>query len=185
MVLIPGAGVSTGFYTDPMTSVQEMANLRLWVVAPSFSSKLCILDCTTPDLCFELNDKIVDVIDQARHAGYTGPKDTFFLAGHSLGGACAATYTTAYNNTDTTILANIMYGTYVTDQDVGSWSKPVMTVGAELDGGLGRPGNLLHSIYSADSVAEQNGGIYGTEQMEKKPVLILKGLDHSDFCPGF
>ena len=109
-----------------------------------------------------MNDKINDVIAKAVVAGYSGPKNTFYLAGHSLGGECASTYTQAYNNTDTTILANIMYGTYVTDQDVAGWSLPVMTVGAELDGGLGRPGNLLHSIYSADSTAtNQNGGIYG------------------------
>jgi hypothetical protein len=62
---------------------------------------------------------------------------------------------------------------------------PVFTVGAELDGGLGRPGNLLNSIDSSDKAAQQNGGVGSDWQMTEKPVAILKGLNHSDFCPGF
>lgn len=186
MVLIPGANVATSYYTDPMAAVQEFTNLRLWVVVPAFTTKLCIIECATTYTCAPMNSRVNSVISKAVKMGYDGPTDTFFMAGHSLGGTCAATYTQAYNNTDTEhVLGNIIYGSYVTDQEVESWSVPVMTVGAELDGGLGRPGNMLHSIKSSDKAAQANDAVYSDWQMINKPVLILKGMDHSDFCPGF
>ena len=40
------------------------------------------------------------------------------------------------------------------DHDVGSSKIPVFTLGAELDGGLGRPGNLYKSIKSSDAWAK-------------------------------
>ena len=58
-------------------------------------------------------------------------------------------------------------------------------MGAELDGGLGRPGNLLHSIQSSDRAAEEHGAVYSDWQMINKPALIVDRMDHSDFCPGF
>ena len=50
-------------------------------------------------------------------------------------------------------------GGYVKDQDLGSYKIPAFTLGAELDGGLGRPGNLYKSIKSSDAWAELNGGV--------------------------
>ena len=76
-------------------------------------------------------------------------------------------------------------GGYVKDQDVASSKRPVFTLGAELDGGLGRPGNLYKSIQSSDAWAKLNGGINSEKHVSEKPVVILAGADHSDFCPGF
>merc|ERR1712151_483597 len=59
------------------------------------------------------------------------------------------------------------------------------SLGAELDGGLGRPGYLYKSIVSSDSWAAANGGINSSAHVTQKPVVILEGADHSDFCPGF
>ena len=80
---------------------------------------------------------VEDALKEAVRHGYNGSIDKFFLAGHSLGGTCAATYTQAYTDK---VLANILYGSYVTDSNVADWTVPVLTVGAELDGGQGRPG---------------------------------------------
>ena len=129
-----------------------------------------------------MNDTIESALKEAVKAGYKGSTDSFFLAGHSLGGTCASTYTQAYNDK---VLGNIMYGAYVEDQNVADWSKPVLTVGAELDGGMGRPGYILNSIRSSENWAKENGGIFGDSQMIIKPVIILPKLDHSDFSPGY
>lgn len=51
-------------------------------------------------------------ITEAVKQGYSGPVDKFFMAGHSLGGVCASTYTQAYEEN---VLANIVYGSYVTN----------------------------------------------------------------------
>ena len=108
-----------------------------------------------------MNYTIHQALSKAVDQGYEGPTNTFFISGHSLGGAWAATYTQAYNSTSSEIvLGNIIYGSYVTGQDVAGWEVPVLTVGAELDGGLGRPGNLLNSIQSSDKAAKENDKVY-------------------------
>ena len=61
----------------------------------------------------------------------------------------------------------------------------MLTLGAELDGGLGRPGYLYNSVVSSDTWAAENGGINSEAHVTQKPVVILEGADHSDFCPGF
>lgn len=68
---------------------------------------------------------------------------------------------------------------------MADYAVPVFSLGAELDGGLGRPGYLHKSVISSDTWAASNGGINSAEHVAKKPVVILPGLDHSDFCPGF
>jgi len=42
------------------------------------------------------------------------------------------------------------------------------------------------SLNSSDSAAKKQSGEIDTNwQVQNKPVVILYGLDHSDFCPGF
>merc|ERR1711907_833659 len=74
----------------------------------------------------------------------------------------------------------VVLGSYVTDQDVANFPMPVLTLGAQLDGGLGRPGMLTKSLTSALSVSKTYDDV-----VKNKPVVILPGLDHSSFCPGF
>ena len=76
-------------------------------------------------------------------------------------------------------------GGYVADNNVADYQIPVLTLGAELDGGLARPGYLYNSLISSDTWAANNGGINSQEHVTQKPVVILEGADHSDFCPGF
>lgn len=68
---------------------------------------------------------------------------------------------------------------------MGAYNTPVFTLGAELDGGLGRPGNLYNSMLSSDAWAVGNGGVGSLAQITTKPVVIIPDIDHSDFCPGF
>ena len=68
---------------------------------------------------------------------------------------------------------------------MADYKIPVLTLGAELDGGMGRPGYLYHSIVSSDTWAKDNGGVNSQTHVMQKPVVILPGADHSDFCPGF
>jgi hypothetical protein len=96
LVLIPGADVATEYYTDPMKAVQEWTNLNLWVVIPAFPEKLCIDLCATSGHCGLMHDIVERAINKAVDQGYKGPTSEIFMAGHSLGGVCAATYTEAY-----------------------------------------------------------------------------------------
>ena len=104
------------------------------------------------------------------------------MGGHSLGTTCADNLIRGYSFD---YEAAVMMGGYVYDQNVADYQIPVLTLGAELDGGLGRPGYLYHSVVSSDAWAAQNGGVNSEAHVSQKPVVILEGADHSDFCPGF
>lgn len=40
-------------------------------------------------------------------------------------------------------------------------------------------------MLSSDNWAIPHGGLGGHNQIMNKPVAIIPGIDHSDFCPGF
>ena len=66
------------------------------------------------------------------------------------------------------------------------YPTPLLTVGAELDGGLGRPAMIGVRLKGSDgAAANHSAGNSTVFQLTKKPVVILPGLDHSSFCPGF
>lgn len=163
--------------------------MNLWVVIPAMTGKLCIPICSTPALCGELESKVNKVVGKAVTAGYKGGvagSEDFFMSGHSLGGVCASTLTQRAFNKGIKYQSLTLMGSYVGGQDVENFPVPVMTIGAELDGGLGRPGMINISLTSSDNAAIKQGGHFNTNwQMKNKPVVILNGLDHSDFCPGF
>lgn len=75
------------------------------------------------------------------------------MAGHSLGGVCASTLSQHMSNVHTPYSALVVMGSYVAKQDVKNFPIPVFTLGAELDGGLARPGNLWRSLESSNSDA--------------------------------
>jgi len=101
------------------------------------------------------------------------------MSGHSLGATCADNLVTGYEGK---YQAMFLMGGYVADQNVSQTKIPILTLGAELDGGLGRPGNVYKSVQSSDTWAEKNGGVNSEKHVTEKPVVILKGADHSDFC---
>jgi len=104
------------------------------------------------------------------------------MGGHSLGTTCADNLIRGYSYD---YQAAVMMGGYVKDQKVDDYEIPVLTLGAELDGGLGRPGYLYNSVSNSDAWAKNNGGVNSQTHVVRKPVVILEGADHSDFCPGF
>lgn len=126
------------------------------------------------------------MLNQAKTQGFNGTffaPDTF-VVGHSLGGICAQTLAQAYISPSYQALA--VLGAYTEAVDgpgsVAQFPIPVLTVGAELDGGLGRPAMIGARLKTSDSAAKRNGT---TWQLSAAPVVILPKMDHSSFCPGF
>ena len=81
------------------------------------------------------------------------------MSGHQIGGECANKLVTAYADNVDAYDSLVLMGSYVDDQNVYDYKSPVFTMGAELDGGMGRPVYLYHSIVSSDSWARVNGGV--------------------------
>ena len=191
LVLIPGANVATSFYYDTARAIQNGTRAALWVVVPSMPQELCISICPSSGVCSLLQTRVQAVISQAAAQGYKGATSApdVFIAGHSLGGVCAASLVAGYAKTSQNYSALVLMGSYVDSYDVGGYPAPVLTLGAELDGGLARPGITSRSLQSSDAAAANvpgpEGGTGGSWQLAQKPVVILPGLDHSSFCPGF
>jgi len=76
-------------------------------------------------------------------------------------------------------------GSYVDetgDHDLTHYPVPVLTLNVELDGGLARPGKTAIWWHQFESLVSSKGE---EKVVTQKPVIILPGLNHSDFCPGF
>jgi len=194
MIFIPGANVETQHYLPTIAAIQTASPLKLWVALPSIPGKKCIVYCPSPSVCSPLHAIVDAIVSKTQQQGYNGTTTApdAFLVGHSLGGICTNHLAQAYIKP--AYQAAVLMGAY-TDATTGSGALqnfpiPVMTMGAELDGGAGRPGMIGTKLDASDAAAA-NATVkapYTSKeqwQMGEKPVMILPGLDHSSFCPGF
>lgn len=182
LVFLPGALVPTEHYRPTMHAVQKATTgVRLTVVIPAMTDKLCTHQCLSKSRCGQLRRTVDKVIKQSGFRG-VNPKDDTFIAGHSLGSVCANYMVSGHGYEFAGLMA---YGGYVDEtgeSSVANYSIPVLTMGGELDGGAARPGRL--SLYY--SQFKSYGAAHGdATALVRKPVHVLPGLDHSDFCPGF
>lgn len=187
LIYMPGAAVPNVNYTQPLTSIQQESQpeVDLWVGVPATFKRKCIITCSSSKTCFPLHDQVNDVIQMAVDAGFKGDiKNDVIIGGHSLGATCANYLTQGYPDVYTNGL--LLHGGYIDEiSENGSlmnYPSPVMMVGVELDGGLARPGKMAqffrqHLMLTAE-IGEEEAALKGA-------VVILPGLDHSDFCPGF
>lgn len=185
LVFIPGGNVPGIQYVPTAVAIQEALStvMNLWIVIPAVTNRLCIIECTTSALCFPLHNSVEDALSLASSKGWARgiDKTDMFLAGHSLGGTCANTLMQAYGMPYAALL---VLGSYVDESgafSVTNYSVPVMTLNVELDGGLARPGKT--SIWWRQFLKLQAAN--SLSSLLDKPVIILPGLNHSDFCPGF
>jgi len=182
LVFIPGADVATSYYTATAQAIQQATTgLRLHVVIPTVTNKLCIAMCASSSLCAPLHSRVADAVSKSTFTGTNQRLDTF-VAGHSMGSVCANNLVYGYSFDYAGMMA---FGGYVskTGRDsVEEYPIPVLHLAGELDGGGARPGKLAY--YYSQSKAY--GAAYGQDMaLQMKPVHVLPGMDHSDFCPGF
>jgi len=142
---------------------------------------LCIITCPFTKTCSVLKSRVDAAVAKSGFSG-TNPKEDTFLAGHSLGATCANYLVQAYNYE----YAGLMeFGGFVDmtgDGSVANYSIPVLHMAGELDGGGARVSTLAGLYEQSKSYAQSHGW---EDALKSKPVHVLEGLDHSDFCPGF
>jgi hypothetical protein len=182
MIFMPGGLVSNSYYKLTAQAIQNATTgLRLTVVIPAVFQKLCIIQCPFTKTCSPLKATVDAAVAKSGFKS-TNPKEDTFLAGHSLGATCANYLVQAYNWEYAGLLE---FGGYVDmsgDGSLPNYSIPVLHMAGELDGGGARPGTLAGLYGEFKSYAGANGWDVA---LKLKPVQILEGLDHSDFCPGF
>lgn len=185
MVFIPGGNVPNERYVATATSIQQelASTAALWVVIPAVTKRKCILECTSTAICSPLHNSVEAALSKATSRGWVRKNDKTdtFLAGHSLGGVCANKLLGAY---EAPYAALVVMGSYV-DQtgpySLTNYSIPVLTLNVELDGGEARPGktSIWWRQYLDLNQSQPESALLD------KPVIVLPGLNHSDFCPGF
>ncbi|GMH65177.1 hypothetical protein TrRE_jg8419 [Triparma retinervis] len=187
MVFIPGGNVPNEDYNKTVIAVQEEVaeTANMFVAVLGFSSRKCIKVCPTSKGCFLLHNQVKDAVELAREAGFDGSEEDIIIASHSLGGTCANYLVQGYPEEQMYHNGAVFYGAYVDEQgDFGleNYPAPFAMIGAELDGGLARPGKMANWLFDFNKLSADIGI---SEAVQKSAVLILPSIDHSDFCPGF
>lgn len=188
LVFIPGGKVPNDKYIPTATAIQrDAAELNLWVVIPAVFQRLCIISCSATSICSPLHSAVETALAEAVSKGWKRGNDDedLWIAGHSLGGVCANTLFQAYDGKKQPYAGMIVMGSYVDESgsyDLTHYPKPVLTLNVELDGGLARPGKT--AVWWRQFVNMEKS--MGKElALKEKPVIVIKKLNHSDFCPGF
>lgn len=183
VVFIPGGNVPNSNYIDTATAVQKASSTKveLWFVIPAVAGRLCITQCTSVQSCAGLQKDISQALDAAVAHGWVRNtnKSGIFLAGHSLGGVCANTLMQVDSSVYGGLVTMASYVDETGPFSLLNYPVPVMHLGAELDG-LTRPGKL--SLWWRQFLELQSKSV---DALIDKPVIILPGQNHSDFCPGF
>lgn len=183
LIYIPGGAVPNVNYTQTGVAIQNNTEAALWIVIPAVFKRLCILQCTTLKTCGKLYKTVNGAISKAETMGMPAGVDQH-VAGHSLGGTCANYLVQAYGS-KASYKSLMVMGAYVDETGVGSlenYKIPVATIGAELDGGMARPGKVALWAEQFKSFSKKVGL---DNALMMKPVVIIDSIDHSDFCPGF
>jgi len=122
-----------------------------------------------------------EAVAKANFSG-TNPGEDTFVAGHSMGSICANSLVKGYGYEFAGLLA---FGGYVDKEGPSSLTNypiPVLHLSGELDGGGARPGKLSLFYSQFKGHVDEHGQ---EAALALKPVHVLPGVDHSDFCPGF
>ena len=102
-----------------------------------------------------------------------------FLAGHSLGGIMARESAKKMDLAGLMLFASYLPKSDIAGKDfVSSFPIPVLTLGGELDG-------LTGINYIAREFMEASKAKLKLSNIYKKPVILLEGVNHSQFADGY
>ena len=177
MIVIPGGLVPNHHYLSLAEKVQEQASSKLWVgiVSCKWTANLCNPLDQGPLGVRQMVLKLIKEISQK--AGRKFEHSDIFLAGHSLGGQGAFAFANDYSDVGGVLL----WASYV-DRDLSEFNYPILTVGAELNGGQTKLARISLFYSQYEEIANRQGEEFAILQ---KPVVVIPGINHSDFSPGF
>ena len=181
LILIPGGKVPNENYTMVAESMQKFATFKLWIGIPHCLANLCDpIDPTT----FGLNAAIFRVISVLNNSldGSLTSQD-IFIFGHSLGGTGARHFVDLNPGFAGLGLLGTQYigdhedfkGTLGYPKDLAAFPIPFLALTGELD---------AIPFTHAGSLFSQREGFDETQQAQKI-IVVIPGMDHSDFCQGF
>jgi hypothetical protein len=182
LVFLPGGLVPNENYRLTGEAIQKATtDVRLTVVIPQVFQRLCIITCANKAVCSPLQSRIDDAVSKSAFKSKDPSVDTF-VAGHSLGATCANFLAQAYAYKFAGLLEFGGFVDLTGDASIANFTIPLLHMAGEVDGGGARPSSLAGLYAQSKAYAQANSW---EDALKLKPVQILEGLDHSDFCPGF
>eukprot|EP00441_Pelagodinium_beii_P021611 CAMPEP_0197655962 /NCGR_PEP_ID=MMETSP1338-20131121/39778_1 /TAXON_ID=43686 ORGANISM="Pelagodinium beii, Strain RCC1491" /NCGR_SAMPLE_ID=MMETSP1338 /ASSEMBLY_ACC=CAM_ASM_000754 /LENGTH=522 /DNA_ID=CAMNT_0043231729 /DNA_START=54 /DNA_END=1622 /DNA_ORIENTATION=+ len=182
MIFMPGGLVPNEYYKLTAQAIQKAtSDVRLTVVIPEVFQKLCIITCPHKSACAPLKSRIDSAVSKSGFNS-TNPKEDTFLAGHSLGATCANYLAQGYHYEFAGVLEFGGFVDLTGDASIENFSIPVLHMAGELDGGGARVSTMAGLYAQSKKYADEHGL---EAALKLKPVQVLEGMDHSDFCPGF
>lgn len=182
LVLLPGGLVPNEHYRLTGQAIQNATTgVRLTVVIPEVFQRLCIIECGNKAICSPLKSRVDAAVAKSGFKS-KNPKEDTFLGGHSLGATCANFMAQGYHNEFAGLLEFGGFIDLTGDESIANITIPVLHASGEVDGGGARPSSMA-GLYAQSKQYAASHSL--EESLKLKPVQILEGLDHSDFCPGF
>jgi len=168
LIYVHGASINEKNYVTVAQAIQRASHLSLWVGLPHFlgnvPNPITITGAVTGMV------KRIGAASQGNFSNPPAPSDVF-VAAHSLGGVFSPAVVNKQG-----YKALLEFGSYVTNGlDITTTKFPVLTLGGELDG-LTRASRIAVEFEKMKTLP--------SELHYVKPVVILPGVCHSQFCEG-
>ncbi len=126
---------------------------------------------------FTTTAAINGALNEALTASKLDKEDTF-IAGHSLGGVAARYFVDGQLDANHPFAGTLLFGTNYPAQ-LDNPKTAQLTVAGELD--MVCVGNMAPTYEAFKDKADSDL----SAALLTNPVMIIPGMDHSDFCPGF
>jgi len=155
LIVFPSAGVAGKYYLPTVASAQN------------FSPQQQLWTAIADGECAQ--STIDDVIAEVKTQGRTA--ESYWLAGHGTSAACVEKLQAGA--TGVAFLGAIPSDGF----DLPAQDKPTLVATAELQAGTARPGRVVNFWRKYLNTTR--------DQRADKPVVLLPGMNSSNFCPGF
>jgi hypothetical protein len=170
LVILPGAQKRPLEYAQLAEEIQRRSKISLWIGIAKFTGNI-----PNP---MEAKGAVNSLIASLKKEGVTSASlENTFLAGHSMGGIIGQKMVEKES-----YRGLLLFSSYLTRKNgtsaLISFPKPVLTVSGDLDG-LTRVTRISVDREAWDDLADKEGD---NEAASSKPVLVLRGVNHSQFA---
>ncbi len=170
LVIFGGAYLKPTAYTDLAQKIVASSGGSVGVFIPHFLG-----DFSNP---LQSDGAVNEAVKYLKERNVEQPTNHVFLAGHSAGGIFAADAPLRFKLPGLILLASYLPRTAIIGKNLSDYQRPVLTLGGELDGLTGinymaREHGVMQKLAESDSAATVD-----------KPVVVLRGVKHSQFADG-
>ncbi len=171
-VIVPGALKTAAQYEALAARISADSRVGIWTAVLK-------MPLSMPNIA-PLSPRVAEIVSYVQNFGVNIDFATTFVGGHSLGGVVAQNY--AFKNPVGGLVLLASYVTRSNRDRIASYEfpLPILTLGGEIDGKT-RITRIAQEVELTRD-AFSNGNV--SEIVRMRPVVVLPGVNHSDFADG-